>query len=1250
MNSERTLTKAIATRLLRDKTDRDNLDLSGYGMIEDDVWPILEHAFRVRWCWRFDGLTTLTKIAADYLAKVKGTLGLNGLTSLPAEVAIVLGRTGRPAAAIKLNGLAFLSLESADALSMPTRRLSLNGLDEVAPRMAEILSRCTGLELDGLKSISDEVAEQLNPCGGGWWHSPETLSLNGLKQLTAASATSLSRFDGNLLLNGVKHISPDVAGGLAASGKSLHALELNGLASLSPLAAQALSGSPRRIHLNGLRYLDDTAAECLTKMPRELQLNSVTHLTDTAARHLSRHYPFETLELNGLIDLPETPGHLALAARLGQHERLDRLSEISDDTAKELSQLTGRIYLNGLKHISDTGATYLGHFNGFIEVNGIEYLSDRAANALCGLKGKIQLAGLTCLDASPGHLALLRTIVEQEYKSDVWLPGVSTCSEEAADILSKFDRGLYLDGLSEVSDVVALRLSQGDMEYISMRGLTKLTDSAGHISLAKKLSEQAGRLHLSNLMSISDEVAGILSQHRGTLELNGLKNLTDRAAEHLSRYTGRLYLNGLTSLSDAACISFSQSEAVVWMNGITTLSDVASQNLAKKAGPLFLDSLRARDPTGHDQLMSTLCQFKTVVGSFSMVGLDRKALIADEPIVNEIHSLVEASDFDRQKSDRLWYLLDQCEFSEKLANETVKLLRIAFRKNSDSGVKERAASAICRITCFKDIGALKYLIPKNWIGDEKEESHCPNAFKTPDAIQLLCDVVNDPGKIGFLGTQKWMKRHIFSWLEQLISQLPISSKIRAAASAFETLTDGLSDQDYLNSLKCESALKNYPINYLSEVACSYCGRYQLRMLDRFLGNSKMAAIRFGRHSAEMLIAELERPEHDGSARRKQAFEMLDTFSVEQLVPHREALRRFVLRGWSAATDLLLRFDAAEITLRWLLDEIENSSSVPEGLNSILRKLTTQRIDISSAEQLVPHREALRRLVLRGWSSATDLLLRFDDAEITLRWLLDEIENRRSVPIGLNSTWRKLVLCHSTPLQAFDSLPESAQRTLFADLLSRGLKNSHRQTPAERELLQYRIGGFGRLTREHIEDYLQANSWKGTSSFARKLVEPFLSKRIPAMRRFLLESNVSKEDLLKLCHDSSWSSRVLGISTLRRIPVDDQAVLAKALTLAIDSESSVRSAAVRAIGTLALTCCHSQEATKPIFERLIISLQDEKLSVRQAGAKAIFRIYKCVTPYNDIQNAGELICSARLTEEVINAAHANLSRYIERKAR
>ena len=153
--------------------------------------------------------------------------------------------------------------------------------------------------------------------------------------------------------------------------------------------------------------------------------------------------------------------------------------------------------------------------------------------------------------------------IAQEFINDsdaVELRAAKELTDEAAEILAGYEGGLYLTGLTSLSDAAAESLSKhvGDLNFSSWDQsglLTSLSDAA-----AESLSKHEGGLNLSGLTTLSDAAAESFSRHEGVLLFEGLTTLTDAAAESLSKHEGGLYLGRFLRFSDQAAESLSRYE------------------------------------------------------------------------------------------------------------------------------------------------------------------------------------------------------------------------------------------------------------------------------------------------------------------------------------------------------------------------------------------------------------------------------------------------------------------------------------------------------------------------------------------------------------------------------------------------------------------------------------------------------------------------------------------------------------------
>ena len=105
-------------------------------------------------------------------------------------------------------------------------------------------------------------------------------------------------------------------------------------------------------------------------------------------------------------------------------------------------------------------------------------------------------------------------------------------------LLPRSEITVDLRGLESLSDAAANSLSKHTGE-LYLDELKSLSDSPGHVALARKLASQKGELRLG-LKSPSDAAAEALSKHRGDLYFWHLESLSDAAAKALSKHKGNL--------------------------------------------------------------------------------------------------------------------------------------------------------------------------------------------------------------------------------------------------------------------------------------------------------------------------------------------------------------------------------------------------------------------------------------------------------------------------------------------------------------------------------------------------------------------------------------------------------------------------------------------------------------------------------------------------------------------------------------
>jgi hypothetical protein len=211
---------------------------------------------------------------------------------------------------------------------------------------------------------------------------------------------------------------------------------------------------------------------------------------------------------------------------------ISKFTAIEDDAAESLSKCDYLyLYLDGLTELSDAAAeilsgAYRNHGKWYhLSLNGLTELSDAAAESLGKNVGELGLNGLTEL------------------------------SDAAAESLSQHKPACR--GTAPWNG--GRRWVQWHSSWYGQAGGGEGSWSANLSWPAERPNPIGGGLWLNGLTELSDAAAKSLSKHKGfNLNLNGLTELSDVAAESLSKHKRTLWLTGLTELSDAAAESLSR--------------------------------------------------------------------------------------------------------------------------------------------------------------------------------------------------------------------------------------------------------------------------------------------------------------------------------------------------------------------------------------------------------------------------------------------------------------------------------------------------------------------------------------------------------------------------------------------------------------------------------------------------------------------------------------------------------------------
>lgn len=204
------------------------------------------------------------------------------------------------------------------------------------------------------------------------------------------------------------------------------------------------------------------------------------------------------LTLDRITTLSATAAE-ALACHCGKNAtlRMCSLRELSEAAAAHLSQAEYgpgmELILNGLTSISIAVAKHLIERKGSVKLDGLRDVSDNVA-AILAKRKSIRLDGLHNIHDTAGHLALVKNMTRR--KEPIVLNNLEELPPRAAAVLAGYRHGVYLDGLTSLSDAAATALSEC-AGPLSLRSLTQLS-TAGAKAFAKRLIVDSGLSHLKS--------------------------------------------------------------------------------------------------------------------------------------------------------------------------------------------------------------------------------------------------------------------------------------------------------------------------------------------------------------------------------------------------------------------------------------------------------------------------------------------------------------------------------------------------------------------------------------------------------------------------------------------------------------------------------------------------------------------------------------------------------------------------------
>lgn len=359
------------------------------------------------------------------------------------------------------------------------------------------------------------------------------LQLSEVEEIDAATTAVLARFDGDLLMLGLRSLPRDVAENLADSRTDT--VWLHSLTEIEPAAAAALATFRGDLLVTGLERLESAAlAAKIAARPGPLGLPFLRSISPDAARMLVDRD--DRVCLAGLEDLPGETQEVLGAGRC----RLDLPALRRLDSPALLRKLAASpvVYLGGLEDLS---------------MNVVELLLERVAGrrgVVLPLGAISPAAAAALLEAEPGTLGQAifvgRDLTAERLRVLAGLPpgegfqgagfqlrAPRTCFPEitelapelaavAAECDASFPNLRRLD--SAPLAVAVIKRADGFLTLQSVRSLS--ADAAGEIANDKPLEG----LRLPSLRRLPPEVAeSLLRNPRSFMDLGGLEEISTEA-------------------------------------------------------------------------------------------------------------------------------------------------------------------------------------------------------------------------------------------------------------------------------------------------------------------------------------------------------------------------------------------------------------------------------------------------------------------------------------------------------------------------------------------------------------------------------------------------------------------------------------------------------------------------------------------------------------------------------------------------
>ena len=432
------------------------------------------------------------------------------------------------------------------------------------------------------------------------------LQLSGTYEMSSEAAAVIAQFRGEMLILGLKSLSPEVAQALAKSQAAT--VWLHSLTSVAPMSAETLAQMPAELVLSGLVELDSVplakklarrpgalsfpwlkritpeVALALGRNPRSLTLGSLTDVSREVQDQLAQAVGALTLpNLRSLDSLPLTK---KLAAGFAQSVLLPAVRTLSVEQAQEIASVRRPFLFGGmllpLTVMTEEIATVFANNPGAgrLELGG-DSLSDPPFRILVQSPLSIGLRDVESLNSE--QVRILATASDSVpggpfgTKRKISLPRLTTLdSPLLAETLLRCSSDF--DGVTTISPAAAAALaSVPNREVTNPNGTVRVLPPPG--------------LSFSSLEELPPETARLLlTRPWSAISLPALQDASVDTVLSLVRQTSHLTL-GLTALSPELAAAFGEMASNEVDLGGGTLTFPCLTELSPEAARILVASL-----------------------------------------------------------------------------------------------------------------------------------------------------------------------------------------------------------------------------------------------------------------------------------------------------------------------------------------------------------------------------------------------------------------------------------------------------------------------------------------------------------------------------------------------------------------------------------------------------------------------------------------------------------------------------------